>query len=107
MTPRQSVLHSPVLDEQPTKARPKLSARLKELFDKYGQLALTIYFVLFGLVFVGFMLAIRFGVQVRGVAGGAGLVGAAWVATKLTQPIRILATLALVPVVARLRRRPQ
>jgi hypothetical protein len=82
-----------------------MSARLKALIDKYGQLALIIYFVLFGLVFAGFIVAIRAGVHVRGAAGGAGLVGTAWVATKLTQPLRIFATLALVPLVARLRQR--
>ena len=86
--------------------KPKLGARLKELFDKYGQLALVIYFIIFGLVFGGFLVAISAGFHVSSAAAGAGLVGTAWVATKLTQPFRILATLALVPLVARLRRKP-
>ena len=87
--------------------KPGLGARFKELIDKYGQLALVIYFVLFGLVFAGFAVAIAIGVQVKSAAGGLGLVGTAWVATKVTQPFRILATLALVPLVARLRQRRQ
>ena len=84
-------------------AKPRLGARLKTLLDEYGALAMVIYFVLFGVVLAGFCLAIAAGVHVRSGAGGAGLVGAAWLATKLTQPLRIVATLALVPVVARLR----
>jgi hypothetical protein len=94
------------LDTKPeTPPRPKLGARLKELFEKYGQLALIIYFVLFGLVLAGFIVAIATGMKVQSTAGSVGIVGAAWVATKLTQPFRILATLALVPIVARLRQR--
>jgi hypothetical protein len=86
-----------------TEPRPSTAERLKALIDKYGQLALIIYFVIFGVVFVGFIVAIKAGVQVRSAVSGAGLVGAAWVATKLTQPLRIIATLALVPFVARLQ----
>lgn len=86
-------------------AKPKLGARLKALLDEYGKLAVVIYFVLFGLVFGGFAVAISAGVHVDSAAGSAGLIGAAWVATKLTQPLRILATLALVPIVARVQQR--
>ena len=84
---------------------PTLTVRLKSLYEKYGRLAIVIYFVLFGVVFAGFAVAIAAGVHVKTPAAGVGLVGSAWLATKLTQPIRILATLALVPLVARLRRR--
>jgi hypothetical protein len=88
-----------------TPPKPPLTTRLKTLFDKYGTLALVIYFVLFGLVFGGFIVAIKAGVHIHGATSGAGLVGAAYVATRLTQPLRILATLALVPVVAKVRQR--
>jgi hypothetical protein len=94
------------IDVEPeTTEKPTLGARLKGLFEKYGQLALVIYFVLFALVFAGFAVAISAGFHVRSTAAGVGLVGSAWLATKLTQPIRIAATLALVPLVARLRRK--
>jgi hypothetical protein len=91
------------LEPEPKKL--PLTKRLSALVDKYGPLALVIYFVLFGLVFGGFIIAIKAGVHVHGAASGAGLVGAAYVATKLTQPLRIFVTLALVPLVARLRQR--
>ena len=97
------MLDSTALETETTK--PSLGTRLKTLIDKYGTLALVIYFVLFGLVFGGFIIAIKAGVHVHSAASGAGLVGAAYVATKLTQPLRIFATLALVPLVARLRQR--
>jgi hypothetical protein len=92
------------LDNETKPARPPLGARLKALFDEYGPLALTLYLIIFVIVYAGFLVAIAAGVKVRSAAGSLGLAGAAWVATKLTQPIRIIATLALVPLVARFRR---
>jgi hypothetical protein len=80
--------------------------RLKELLAEYGKLALYVYLVIFGLVLAGFALAISMGIRVESAAGKAGVWGAAWLATKVTQPLRILATLALTPLVARLLRRP-
>ena len=44
-------------------------------------------------------------VAVEGTVAQAGVLGAAYVATKATQPLRILATLALTPLIARLVRR--
>jgi len=43
--------------------------------------------------------------NVESSVGTAGVWGAAWVSTKLTQPLRILATLALTPVVMQILRR--
>jgi hypothetical protein len=95
-------------DSNPPEAGPKPApkpSRLKALLEEYGTMALVIYFAIFALVLAGFAIAIAAGVQVKSAAGGAGVLGAAWVATKLTQPLRILATLALVPIVARIKRR--
>jgi len=75
--------------------------RLEALLQKYGKLALIIYFSIFGLVLAGFAIAIRAGVQVESAAGEAGTLAAAWVATKLTQPLRIVATLVLTPIVGK------
>lgn len=75
-------------------------AKLKALLAEYGRVALWTYLAIFLLVLGGFAIAIKVGVKVESSAGNAGLLGAAWVATKLTQPLRILATLALTPVVA-------
>jgi hypothetical protein len=76
--------------------------RLKTLLAEYGRLALYTYLVLFAVVLVGFVLAIRMGIHVDSVKGEAGVWGAAWLATKITQPLRILATVALTPLVAQL-----
>jgi hypothetical protein len=84
-------------------AKPPLRQRLTALLEEYGKLALVIYFTIFAVVFAGFIIAIAAGVEVESAAGGAGLVGAAWLGTKVTQPLRILATLALTPIVGRLR----
>lgn len=82
-------------------AKPSLKARLEALLKAYGPTAAAVYFTLFGLTLAGFAVAIGFGVAVEGASSGAGTLFAAWVATKLTQPVRILATLALTPLVAR------
>jgi hypothetical protein len=74
--------------------------RLKTLLAEYGRLALYTYLVLFVLVLLGFAGAIHLGVRTESTMGKAGLWGAAWLATKLTQPLRILATMALTPLVA-------
>jgi hypothetical protein len=83
--------------------------RLKALLAAYGRIALATYLALFALVFAGFALAIAAGVEPASAQSGAGVLGAAYVATKLTQPLRIAATLALTPLLARVveRFRPQ
>ena len=89
---------------EPT-TRPSLKQRLEALLREYGSVAVGTYLALFGLTLAGFALAIGVGVEVEAASDGAGTLFAAWVATKLTQPVRILATLALTPLIARLRRR--
>jgi hypothetical protein len=84
---------------------PPLKDRLKHLLVEYGSLAIWVYFAIFLLVLVGFAIAIQSGVKVESAAGTAGVWGAAWVSTKLTQPLRILATLVVTPFVMRVARR--
>jgi cytochrome b561 len=79
--------------------------RLKHLLAEFGRLGLIIYFILFALVLMGFVLAIQMGFKTESTAGKAGIWGAAWLATKVTQPLRILATLALTPIVAHVLKR--
>ena len=83
---------------------------MKALLAEYGPVAFWTYLSLFVLVLAGFAVAIAAGVQVESAQGGAGVLGMAYVATKVTQPLRIAATLALTPLVARavkkLRRPP-
>jgi len=82
--------------------KPPLKARLKAVIDQYGRVAIITYFAIFGLALLGFAVAAHFGVQLKGTSGAAGTLGIAYAATKVTQPLRILATLALTPVLGRL-----
>lgn len=79
--------------------------RLKELLAEYGNVALYTYFGLFALVLLGFAAAIKLGIHAEGATGSAGVLGAAWVATKLTQPLRIMATVVLTPLLAQAMKR--
>jgi hypothetical protein len=90
---------------EPSPNKPPLKDRLKQLMVEYGWPALGVYLGIFAIVLVGFALAIRFGLNVESSAGTAGVWVAAWLSTKSTQPLRILATLALTPVIMRVLRR--
>jgi hypothetical protein len=79
--------------------------KLKALLAEYGRVAVGTYLAVLLLVFAGFALAIAWGVEVESAQGSTGVLGAAYVATKLTQPIRIVATLVLTPIVARVLRK--
>jgi hypothetical protein len=79
--------------------------KLKTLLSEYGNVALVTYLVIWVLTLAGFAVAISMGIKVEGATSGAGLAGATWLATKLTQPLRIAATLALTPFVAALHRK--
>lgn len=74
--------------------------RLKALLAQYGRVAVGTYFGIFALTLTGFAAAISMGFNVSGASGTAGLLGAAWVATKLTQPLRIVGTVVLTPLVS-------
>lgn len=84
--------------------------RLQDHFAEYGLIAVATYLVIFFGTLAAFVFAIGRGVAVEGVAAGSGTLGAAYVATKVTQPVRIIVTLAVTPFVAaawhRLRGRP-
>ncbi|HEY5957853.1 MAG TPA: hypothetical protein VIV60_14925, partial [Polyangiaceae bacterium] len=62
---------------------------------------LYIYFAMFLLFVAGFALAISLGIKADDSTSKLGVLGAAWVATKLTQPLRIIASMALTPLFAR------
>lgn len=74
--------------------------KLKTLLEEYGRVAIWTYLVIWLSVLAGFIIAISFGVSVSTSTGGAGVLLSAWLATKLTQPLRIAGTLAATPVVA-------
>ena len=74
--------------------------KLKGLLEEYGRVAIWVYLVIWLSVLAGFAIAISAGFNVKDGPAGMGVLGAAWVATKLTQPLRIGATLLLTPAVA-------
>jgi hypothetical protein len=79
--------------------------RYEKLVAEYGWTAVGVYVSLYLGTWFAFWVAITQGIDVGTAAAGAGTIGGAWVATKVTQPIRIGATLVITPlVVAGLRR---
>lgn len=79
--------------------------KLKVLLEEYGRIAIGTYLVIWLSVLAGFAIAIASGFRTESTSGGAGVLLGAWVATKLTQPLRIAATLALTPLVAAVLRK--
>jgi hypothetical protein len=75
---------------------------IKHLLAEYGTIAVIVYFAIFFLVLGGFWMAIRFGWRSQSTAAGVGSFAAAYIATKLTQPLRIAATAVLTPIIGRL-----
>lgn len=73
----------------------------KNILAEYGTTALVVYLVIFSVVLLGFWVGIRLGWQPESAAGNVGAFTAAYIATKVTQPLRIAATLLLTPFVAR------
>jgi hypothetical protein len=76
-----------------------MKEKLQELMAEYGRIAIVVYLSIFAATMAGFSIAIRQGFEVESASSTAGALGAAWVATKLTQPIRIAVTLALTPLI--------
>lgn len=74
---------------------------LKTILAEYGGIAVTLYLAIFFAVLGGFWLAIGMGFRPAGTGGRVGAFAAAYIATKLTQPLRIGLTLVLTPIVAR------
>lgn len=93
------------MTEPAAPAKLPLKIRIERHLAEYGPIAMAVYFTIFAAVLIGFVIAIRLGFTSAAASSSAmgtvGTWGAAWVATKLTQPLRIVATLALTPIVAR------
>lgn len=75
---------------------------LKNVFAEYGAIAVVVYLTLFTVVLVGSYFAIRLGWTPGGVAGQAGAWTAAYLVTKIAQPLRIAATVLITTFVGRL-----
>jgi len=74
--------------------------KLKALLEEYGRVAIYTYLVIWLSVLAGFAIAISLSFRTASMQSGAGVVLGAWIATKLTQPLRIAATLALTPLIS-------
>src|SRR4051812_44037248 len=77
----------------------------KRVLTEYGPIALGLYLVIFALVLFGAWLAVRAGWSPASASGKVGTFAIAYFITKLTQPLRIGATVILTPFVARLYER--
>ena len=82
-----------------------LLLKFRNLLVEYGVTALVVHYVIFALVIVGFWTAIRLGWRSGGTAANVGTWTAAYVMTKVVQPLRIIATLAVTPLVAKVYER--
>ena len=78
---------------------------LKNIFAEYGAIAVVVYLALFFIVFIGAWMGIRLGWAPGGVAGAAGTWTAAYIVTKITQPLRIGATVLLTTFIGKFWRR--
>ena len=74
---------------------------IKQIIAQYGAVAAVVYMTIFFAVLGGLWAAFHFGWQPVSVAANAGTFTAAYLATKITQPLRIAATVALTPLVSR------
>ena len=74
---------------------------LKHVLTEYGTVALALYLAIFAVVLFGSWIAIRAGWSPTSAGGKAGTFAAAYVVTKLTQPLRIAATVVLTPLLAK------
>jgi hypothetical protein len=80
-------------------------ARWDQVKAEYGKIAIWTYLTLWVLVLGAFFLAIKSGVDVDGAGEASSALFGAWLAAKVTQPVRIAATIVLTPMVAKMLRK--
>ena len=81
-----------------------MNSKAQNLFAKYGRVGLFVYFIIFFLTLFGFWLLLTAGVDIRtwsffSELGDIGVIGLAYAATKITQPIRIALTLLITAII--------
>jgi hypothetical protein len=74
---------------------------VNQVLAEYGPIALVVYFSIFFAVLITCWVAIHLGWQPESAIGAAGAFTGAYLATKVTQPLRIAATLVITPFAAR------
>jgi hypothetical protein len=88
-------------DEPPQKKKAAWRVKLEALIAEYGAAAIITWFAIFLLTWGFFIVAISLGFEVDSGGEGTGVIAIAYVATQLTKPIRIGATVFLTPVVVK------
>lgn len=79
--------------------------RLQDLIATYGAIGLVVYLTSTCLVYFAFLFAIQFGFKPSGVVANGGVWVAAYIGAKVTQPFRIIGTVAVTPLVAKVYER--
>ena len=74
----------------------------QQILTEYGTIGVVVYFAIFFAVLFGAWAAIGAGWQPTGALANVGAFTAAYLFTKVTQPVRIAATVILAPFAARL-----
>lgn len=74
----------------------------KRVVAEYGLIALVVHYIIFAIVIVGAYTALSAGWEPSGKVAGMGTWAAAYVVAKIVQPVRIVITVALAPMAARL-----
>src|SRR3954469_5425480 len=95
----------PTTPPAPQNRKPSSKERLKKLFEEYGSVAIGVFVVLWVTVLGGIWLAVKFGWKPESAAGEGGTFGGAYIAFRVTRPIRIGATVVLTPIIGRVLER--
>lgn len=82
-----------------------MKEKLQQILAEYGPIAVVVYLTIFFIVLFAAWAAIHIGWRPESVAANVGTFTAAYLFTKITQPVRIALTLALTPVVVRVYHR--
>ncbi len=82
-----------------------LLTRFRHLLLEYGAIALVVHYVIFAIVIVSFWAGIRLGWTPSDTLANVGAWTAAYIAAKITQPARIVVTIAITPFVAQVYER--
>lgn len=84
-----------------TMAQGSAGSRMQAMLVEYGMVAFVLYWAIAITVYSFFYVALGMGFEFEGVTAGLGRYAAAYVALKLTTPVRIAVTLVLCPILAR------
>ena len=81
-----------------------MNPKIQQLFSKYGRTGIFVYFSIFFLTLFTFWALLTTGIDIRSWSffsglGNIGTIGIAYAATKITQPIRIAATVLVTPII--------